>query len=73
MSSILAIDQYGQVENCADSALWVHDRLLQKETVAFSLALGNLTRFEVSFVPLWVVVPPDCVYDDGSQRGVQIT
>ena len=72
MPNNLVTDQYGQVENCADLALWVHDRLLQKETVAFSLALGNLTRFEVSFLPLWVVVPSDCVYDDGSQRGVQI-
>lgn len=71
-SGTLVIGEYGQVENCAESALWVHDMLLRKRTVAFSLALGNLTRFEMSFVPLWACIRPGCAYSDGSQRGVQI-
>ena len=68
----LKIDEYGQVVNCADSALWVSWAVLGGNPVAFSLSLGNMTRFEMSFVPLRICVPAGVSYEDGSGLGIQI-
>jgi len=69
----LVIDEYGQVENCVESALWIHERVVGLcEPVAISLSLGNMTRFEMSFVPLSAAIPLDVIYEDGSGTGVQI-
>ena len=68
----LVTDQYKTVVNCFKSALWVRAQLLENKPVAIPLTLGNGTMFHISFVPLQVAVPSDCIYVDGSNRGIQI-
>lgn len=69
---ILKIDEFGQVINCAENGYRIHDYLKEGKTVAISLSLGNMTRYEISFVPLAECIPIGVLYDDGSNRGVQI-
>jgi hypothetical protein len=68
----MKIDNYGVVENCAESALDVRRLLMKNQTVAISLHLGNMTQLNMSFVPLWIAIPEDVSYFDGSNKGIQI-
>jgi hypothetical protein len=68
----LKIDNWSQVINCYDSAMYVRDLLLAGESVAIPLLAGNMTLFHMSFVPLSEAIPPVVAYSDGSGRGVQI-
>jgi len=69
---ILKLDRYGQVVNCVQNGYRIHDYLKEGKTVAISLSLGNMTRYEISFVPLAECIPFGVLYDDGSGRGIQI-
>ncbi len=69
---ILKLDRYGQVVNCVQNGYRIHDYLKEGKTVAISLSLGNMTRYEITFVPLAECIPFGVLYDDGSSRGIQI-
>lgn len=68
----LKVDMWGCVENCYESAMYVHERLKNGHPIAIPLQFGEMTMFHVSFVPLWVAIAPGVIYSDGSNRGVQI-
>ena len=69
---MLEIDEYGVVKNCYESAMWVSNEVHQGRTVAISLCAGEGTMFNMTFVPLTKAVPSGVMFQDGSQRGLQI-
>ena len=71
-SVTLKIDEWGQVINCYDSAMYVRDKLLTGETMAIPLSLGNMTKFHISFVDLSSATHYLTPYDDGSSGGLQM-
>lgn len=66
------IDEWGQVVNTPDAAKWVSLQLATHGGIAFSFSLGNMTRYEISFIQLARIIPMNVLYTDGSSRGTQI-
>ncbi len=68
----LRTDEYKQVLNCKESALYVRNKVFTEGSCAIPLSLGNMTLFNISFVDLDGAIPDEVLYEDGSNGGCQI-